>query len=174
VYMAMLLGATAILAGDPASAERAVRDAQTLVTDPDDHWYQAMLQVDLAHVMVAQGQFTDAAAALVELDHRPLPCDAEWVIRRHTARALLAARVGEPDRGFEDARAAVTAARRTGLIMNRAHAHCTLAELLAATGQADAAARELRRAVTIYETKANAVGAAAARTQFARLLASAP
>lgn len=174
VYMAMLVGATASLAGDPASAERAVRDAQTLVSDPDDHWYQAMLQADLAHVMLAQDHLADAAAAIAELDVRPLPCDAEWVIRRHTARALLAARVGEPDRGLDDARAALTAVERTGLIMNRAYAHRTLAELLAATGEADAAAQELRRALTIYETKANAIGAAATRTQFTRLFASAP
>jgi DNA-binding SARP family transcriptional activator len=174
VYQAMLVGVTAILAGDPAAAERAVRDAQTLVSDPDDHWYLAVLQEDLAYALLAQDRLAEAAAAIAEIDARPLPCDAEWVIRRHTARALLAARTGEHERGLEDARAAVAAAERTGLILNRANAHRAYAEALAATGQADAAARQLGRALTLYEAKANAIAVAATRTQFTHLLAAAP
>ena len=174
VYLAMLVSVTAILAGDPAAAERAVRDAQILVADPDDHWYLSVLQEDLAYALLAQGHLAEAAAAVAEIDARPLPCDAEWVIRRHVARALLAARTGDHERGLEDARAALAAAERTGLIMNRANAHRTYAEVLAATGKAEAAARQLRRALRLYEAKAHAIAIAATRAQFAQLLAGAP
>ena len=97
----------------------------------------------------------------------------EWVIKRLTARALLAAQAGEPERGLEDAQAAVAASDATGLILCRANAHRTLAELLWATGQNDAAAPAARRALALDESKANAAGAASTRERFARLLASA-
>jgi hypothetical protein len=58
--------------------------------------------------------------------------------------------------------------------MNRANAHRTYAEVLAATGQAEAAARQLRRALRLYEAKAHAIAIAATRAQFAQLLAGAP
>jgi DNA-binding SARP family transcriptional activator len=174
VYMAMLAGAMAMLAGHPAAAERALRDAETLVSDPDDHWYLSMIQGDLAQALLAQDRLADAAQAVAEMDARPIPADAEWVIRRHIARALLAARTGERERGLEDARAAVAVADRTALMMNRASAHRTLAELLAAAGDAHGAGQALRRALTLYEAKANAVAAAATRAQLAELLAGAP
>jgi DNA-binding SARP family transcriptional activator len=173
VYMAMLAGSMAMAAGDPAAAERALRDAQTLVSDPDDHWYLSMIQGDLSQALLAQDRLADAAAAVAEMDARPIPADAEWVIRRHIARALLAARTGERERGLEDARTAVAVADRTALMMNRANAHRTLAELLAMTGDADGAGRALRLALTLYEAKANTVAAAATRAQLAQLLAGA-
>ncbi|MEN3281189.1 MAG: hypothetical protein V7607_2329 [Solirubrobacteraceae bacterium] len=174
VYMAFVAAWIATLAGDPAAAERALRDARTLVSDPDDHWYVSMIEGDLAHALLAQDRLADAAAAIAELDARPVPCDAEWVIRRHIARALLAARTGEPEPGLADARSAVAAAERTGLIVARAHALCTQAEVLAATGDASAAADALRRAVSLYEAKGNAVTIAATRAQLTELLEGTP
>jgi DNA-binding SARP family transcriptional activator len=171
LYMTMLAGFTAMLAGDPIAAERAARDARVLVADPDDQWYLAWIQVDLAHALLAQGRLAGAAEAVAEIDGRPAPCDAEWVVRRHIARALLAARTGEPGRGLEDARAAVAAAERTGLTMSCAHAHHTRAELLAAAGHRQAAAQAVRRALSLYEAKGNATAIAATRAQFAQLLA---
>ena len=60
------------------------------------------------------------------------------------------------------------------MIANRANAHLTRAELLAATGDARAAAHDVRRALTLYNAKANVVAAAATQAQFAQLLAGAP
>ena len=98
------------------------------------------------------------------------PCDVEWMIKRHTARALLAAQAGEPERGIEDALAAVAAADTTRLVLCRANAHRTLAELLRATGRCEEAAHAVRRALALDEAKANAVTAAATRERFAALL----
>jgi hypothetical protein len=129
--------------------------------------------MDLTHALLAQDRLADAAAAIAELDARPIPCDVEWVIRRHMARALLAARTGEPERGVQDARAAIAAAQRTSLIVARADALRTQAELLTATGHTSAAADALRRALSLYEAKAHTVAIASTRAQLAQLAAGA-
>jgi Tetratricopeptide repeat len=56
------------------------------------------------------------------------------------------------------------------LILSRANAQRTLAELLWATGRTDEAVAAVRRALELDEAKANAVAAAATRTRFAALL----
>ena len=73
-------------------------------SDSDDRWYLSLINVDLAHAILAQGRLPEAADAVARIETAPAPCDAEWVIKRHTARALLAAQAGEPERGLEDAR----------------------------------------------------------------------
>ena len=174
VYMAFLAAWIEVFAGAPAAAERCLRDARAHFADPDDHWYLSMIDSDLVHSLLAQDRVDDAAATIAELDARPIPCDAEWVVRRHMARAVIAARSGDPERGLEDAREAVAIADRTGLIVYRADAHTTHAELLAATGDAKAAARALCRALSLQEAKANTIAAAATRRQLAQLLSGAP
>jgi DNA-binding SARP family transcriptional activator len=173
VYMTFLAAWVETLAGDPSAAERALRDAQTLVTDPEDQWYLSMIGSDLVHVLLAQDRLADAAATMAELDARPIACDAEWIIRCHTARALLAARTGEHELGLEHAHAAIAAAERTALIVFRADAHRAHAELLAATGDTSAAAEALRRALRLYEAKAHPLEVAATRAELARLPARA-
>ena len=173
VYLFLLEAIAETLAGDPAAAERAVRDARATIWDSDDRWDLSLTNVDLAHALLAQGRLPEAADAVARIETEPAPCDTEWVIKRLTARALLAAQAGEPERGLEDAQAAVAASDATGLILCRANAHRTLAELLWATGQTDAAAPAARRALALDESKANAAAAASTRQRFARLLASA-
>jgi DNA-binding SARP family transcriptional activator len=173
VYLAFLAAWVESLAGDPPAAERVLRDARTLISDPDDQWYLSMIGSDLVHVLLAQGRLAEAAATIAELDARPISCDAEWNIRCHTARAVLAARRGEHGLGLEEARAAIAAAERTGLIVFRADAHRAHAELLAATGRTSAAADALRRALRLYEAKGHALEVTATRAQLARLPAHA-
>ena len=97
------------------------------------------------------------------------PCDAEWVIKRHAARALVAVQAGDHERGLEEARAAVAVADPTSLIVYSANAYRTLAAVLQAGGQTDEAATAARRALSLDEAKGNAVAAAATRRQFATL-----
>ena len=131
-----------------------------------------MRYVDLAHAILAQGRLPEAAAAVARIETMQAPCDAEWVIKRHTARALLAAQSGDHEGGLPDARAAVAAADATGLIICRANAHRTLAELLWATGRTRDAATAAQTAVSLDEAKANVVAAAATRERFSALLGS--
>jgi DNA-binding SARP family transcriptional activator len=173
VYMAFFAGWIEMLAGDPPAAERVLRDAWTVFTDPDDHWYHSMIQGDLVNTMLAQGRVADAAAALAEMDARPIACDIDWVIRRDIARAVVVARTGDPERGLEHAGAAIAAAERTSLIVPRAEALTAYGELLAMTGDTSAAAAALRRALRLYEAKANVAATAAARARLEHVLAGA-
>ena len=171
-YLALLDAVAETLAGDPAAAERAALDAEAIVAESGDSWYLSLIYVDLAHAILAQGRFPDAADAIARIETLPAPCDVEWVIKRHTARALAAAQGGEPERGLDDAQAAVAATDATGLIVCSANAYRTLAELLWATGRSDAAATAARRALALDEAKANAVAAATMRQRFSGLFAS--
>jgi DNA-binding SARP family transcriptional activator len=171
-YLALLDAVAETLAGDPAAAERAALDAEAIVAESGDRWYLSLIHVDLAHAILAQGRFPDAADAVARIETLPAPCDVEWVIKRHTARALAAAHEGDPERGLEDAQAAVAATDATGLIVCSANANRTLAELLWATGRTDAAATAARRALALDDAKANAVAAATTRQRFSLLLGS--
>jgi len=44
-----------------------------------------MVNVDLAHAIIAQGRDADAVAAVERIDTVPVPCDLEWVVKRHAA-----------------------------------------------------------------------------------------
>jgi hypothetical protein len=59
-YLALLVALAELLAGDPVAAERAVRDAEAMVSGPGDRWYQGMVNVDLAQTIIAQGRDADA------------------------------------------------------------------------------------------------------------------
>ena len=101
-YLALLVALAETLAGDPVAAERAVRDAEAMVSGPGDRWYQAMVNVDLALTVIAQDRPADAAAVVEQIDAVPAPCDLEWAIKRHVARALVAG----PVAGLEEAETA--------------------------------------------------------------------
>jgi tetratricopeptide (TPR) repeat protein len=171
-YLALLEAIAETLAGEPGAAERAIRDAEASISESDSRWYLSFIYVDLAHAILAQGRLPEAADAVARIDTMPAPCDAEWVIKRHTARALLAAQSGDHEGGLQDARAAVAAADATGLIICRANAHRTLAELLWATDRPREAAAAAQAAVSLDEAKANVVAAAATRERFSALLGS--
>jgi DNA-binding SARP family transcriptional activator len=169
-YLALLDGIAETLAGNHAAAERAVRDAEAMISGSETRWYEAFIYADIAHAVLAQGRLDDAAAAVARIETLPAPCDTEWSIKRHTARALLAARQGNPERGLADARAAVAIGDATGLMICRANAHRTLAELLLAGGRPQDAAASALRALALDEAKGNTVAAANTRLRFAELL----
>ena len=159
-YMALFDAQLETLAGDAAAAERAVRDAERITAETGDRWFQATVRVDLAHALLRQGAWRDAAAAVDEIDALPAPSDAEWVVKRLGARALLAAHRGALDEALDHARAAASAADVTKLLTFRADAHRTLAEVLALAGDGPAAESAGREALRLYEAKGNAAAAA--------------
>jgi hypothetical protein len=97
----------------------------------------------------------------------PAPCDRQWVIKRHAARALAAAQRGDLERGLEEAHAAVTAAEGTGLVVFCANAYRTLAEVLLAAGRGEEASTAAGRALALDQAKGNIVAAVATRRRFA-------
>ena len=46
------------------AAERAVRDAEALISESDSRWYLSFIYVDLAHAILAQGRLPEAAEAV--------------------------------------------------------------------------------------------------------------
>jgi tetratricopeptide (TPR) repeat protein len=170
LYVSLLESVAEMLAGDPAGAEYAVRDAEASALESGDRWYQALVHIDLAHAVLEQDGRPDAPEHVARIEALAAPCDVEWRIKRHTARARLAARDGESERGLEEARAAVAEAEQTRLSLCRADAQRTLAQLLWDTGRTEEAAAAVRRALELDEAKANAVAAARTRSRFAALL----
>ena len=125
---ALLVALAETLAGDAVAAERAVRDAEAMVAGPGDRWYQAMVNVDLAHDRHRPGPLGDAAAVLERIEAMPAPCDVTWVIKRHIVRARLAAHAGDSGVALAEAEAAVAVAEPTSLLLARADAQRALAD----------------------------------------------
>ena len=166
-YLAHLDAFAETLAGDPVAAERALLDAVAIVSESGDRWVLSTMYVDLAHAILAQGGHPDAAEAVARIDTVPAPCDRQWVIKRHAARALAAAQRGDLERGLEEARAAVAAAEGTGLVVFCANAYRTLAEVLVAAGRGEEASTAAGRALSLDQAKGNLVAAVATRRRFA-------
>jgi len=126
------------------------------VAESGDRWFLSNLCIDLALAILAQGRHADAAEVAERVEAVPAPCDRQWVIKRHTVRALVASQRGDHDEGLQEARAAVAAAEGTGMVVFCANAYRTLAEVLLAAG----------RAIALDQAKGNAVAAAATRRRF--------
>ena len=173
-YLAHLDAFAETLAGDPVAAERALLDTEAIVSESGDRWFLSTVYVDLAHALLAQGRHLDAAEAVERIEMVPAPCDRQWVIKRHTARALVAAQSGNLEHGLEEAHAAVAAAEGTGLTVFCADAHRTLAELLQAANRNEEASTAAGRALALHQAKANTVAAAATRRRFTSLRGFSP
>lgn len=168
-YLAHLDAFAETLAGDPAAAERAALDAEAIVSESGDRWFLSTVYVDLAHAILAQGRHADAAEAVERIETVPSPCDSQWVIKRHTARALVASQRGDQELGLQEARAAVAAAEGTSLVVFCANAYRALAEVLLAAGRAEDASTAAARALALDQAKGNTVAAAATQRRFASL-----
>ena len=169
----------ALLDGDRRDAGRATRRRRSAPSATprrwspasETRWYLAFIYVDLAHAILAQGRVDEAAAAVARIETLPAPCDAEWAIKRHTARALLAAPRRRPR-----ARARGRARGRRG---RRRHRPADLprqrpphARRAAARdcGRPEEAAASALRALALDEAKGNTVAAASTRRRFADVL----
>ena len=73
-YLALLDGIAETLAGDPAAAERAVRDAEAMIAGSDTRWYLAFIYADLAHAILAQHRLPEAAEAVARIETLTAPC----------------------------------------------------------------------------------------------------
>ena len=172
-HLARLDALARTLAGDPAGSERAILEAKALVARTGDRWSLSTVYADHAHAALARGHGPRAARAVARIDTVPAPCDAEWVIKRHTARALLSARAGDHACALEEARAGVAAACKTELVLIHADAHRTLSTVLeAGGGDAEGAAAAAQSALALHEAKGNTVAAAEARGQLQSLQAA--
>ena len=86
---------------------------------------------------------------------------SEWVVKRRTARAWVAAATGDLRAGVEEARAAVTAIEGSGLILVNADVTRCWPVCSPSPGRTSAAAEAAARAAALYEAKGNVVAARA-------------
>ena len=132
--MAVFDALAEMLAGDAAAAERALDDAERVAIEIGDRWFESTIRVDRAHAILAQDRPDAAAEAVARIDDIPAPSDMEWLVKRHAARAKLAALEGDADRALGEARTATALADATGMFTFRADAHRDLAEVATRCG----------------------------------------
>ena len=103
----LLSAYVALLAGDPAAAEREMLDARAAFLAIGDGWFLSTISVDLPRPVYRQGRFGDAQALVDAIDEWPAPADLEWQIKRRGVRSLLLARDGRDEEALALATEAV-------------------------------------------------------------------
>ncbi len=162
-WMSLMDAQGEMLAGKPAAAASAARDTQRITRAIGDRWFLSAALVDYAHAILAQDRLDEAAAAVEAIDTVPAPSDMEWLIKRHTARAKLAARRNEAELGLTEARQAVELGDQTDFIVFRADAYRVLAHALLKAGRPHEAEEAAERSLALCEAKENVAAASRVR-----------
>jgi class 3 adenylate cyclase/tetratricopeptide (TPR) repeat protein len=140
-------------AGDPAAAERELREAIRVATEMGASRYVALYRTRIAHVLIDLDRDGDA---LDELEQARMYEDtAFW----KTARARILARRGETGEAVVLARAAEAFMADSDDITARANDLVDIAEVLRANDQPAEAARALTEAAALHEEKGNVLPA---------------
>jgi hypothetical protein len=149
--MALFDARMRLRAGDHRGAEEAIQDALRTGRRCGDRWVESTALVDLAHVVVAAGRRQDAARAVAEIDTVPAPRDTEWLVRRLTARSLLASLSANHEAAVRQASDAAAWVDGTQFLPLRSHVHWTRALALHHAGHRDQAVRaqETARALAL-------------------------
>ena len=151
----------AMLAGDPATAERYLRVEYESLKEMGERRYLATTAVDLASAIAAQGQARyDEATHLIAIGREAAAGEdlgAEALGQGLSARILA-------DRGRHSdavalARSAVALTAQTDLLSARAGILLDLAHVLAAAGRVPDARAAATEALDLYERKGNRPGA---------------
>ena len=162
-YCATVLGEIELLAGDPISAERVLRELCNELKRIHDWSHLASRAGDLAEALYAQNsldeaeEWTRTAETHAALDDR----DAQllWM----PVRAKILARHGELEEAEELARGAVVLSELSDALNRRAKVQCDLATVLRLSGRSSDAVSALEQALDLYEQKRNLAGAAHVR-----------
>jgi hypothetical protein len=163
--MALFDGQAELLAGDSAAAERAFDEAERIAVEIGDRWFESTILVDRAHAVLAQDRPDAAAEAVARIDDIPAGSDMEWRVKRHGARAKLAALEGDADRALDEARTAAALADTTEMFTYRADAHRDLAEIALRFARDTEARMATTTALGLYAAKENVAGAARLRAR---------
>jgi tetratricopeptide (TPR) repeat protein len=159
----LLSGYIELMAGDPVTAERAMRDAADGFREIGEGWFLSVTAVDLLRAVYEQGRYEDAFALLDTIDETPAP-DCEWVIKRRGVPARLLARRGEFAEAEKLAREGVAIAADSEFVVLHADVLLDLAEVLQLADRPDEAREATDQAVGIYERKGNVAAASTARS----------
>ncbi|MDX6493333.1 MAG: hypothetical protein QOH02_1268, partial [Gaiellaceae bacterium] len=158
----MEVGHTELLAGDPAAAERGLREGYAILGELGETGFRATVGSLLADALLRQGRDDEAGAMLDESATLGTEDDADFQVRLGAVRAQLLARSGELEEAERVARAAVAVAEQTDYSELRGGALVALGHVLQAAGRLDEASKAVERALGLYEEKGNRVAAEAA------------
>ena len=151
-------GQLEMLAEDPAAAERELREAIRLAIEMGASRYAALYRVQIAHVLIAQGRYGDAARELEQA------ADTHGgTVSWKTARARVLAARGEIEAAADLANEAAQEIAGNDDLTTNAETLIDLAEVRRAAGDGPGAASALAEAIALHAEKGNVVAAARCR-----------
>jgi tetratricopeptide (TPR) repeat protein len=165
-----MAGEIELLAGDPPTAERLLREACETLEQGGDWGHLASVAPLFARALLAQGRTKDAERPLELTSRRIIDDDSEAQILLHRARAKLATLTGDLAAAETLARRAVERAADGDVLNDHADALVDLAEAFDLNGRHEEATAALRDALQLYERKASTVSAERVRKQIAQRL----
>ncbi|UGS37043.1 BTAD domain-containing putative transcriptional regulator [Capillimicrobium parvum] len=151
-----------LLAGEPAAAERHLRDGYRLLEEMGDRALLSTTAAFLGQAVLAQGRDDEAGELAVLAAELTADDDLiTHVVWRGVRARSLAAR-GDAGEAVDLAREAVALAEPSDFLSHRGDAHLDLGIVLGAAGRREESARACESARALYEAKGNVVGAARA------------
>jgi predicted Zn-dependent protease len=157
-------GQLEMLAEDPAAAERELHEAIRLAVEMGASRYAALYQVQIAHVLIAQGRCEDAAGELERASDL-----YDGVVTWKTAHARVLASRGEIGAAVALAKEAAQEVAGSDDLTTHAETLIELAEVLRASGDGRGAAGALSEAIALHTEKENLVAAARSRERLLEL-----
>lgn len=169
--LASAAGFAEMLAGDPAAAERELREGLAVLerSDMTGSYFGMGLRDELAQALYALGRY-DEARELSELSEREAAQDdVQAQVQWRALRSKLLAREGQVDKAEAVARAAVALVERTEFLIVHANGLMDLGEVLRLAGRPSEAISAVEDARRLYERKGDRVSAGRAEAALAEL-----
>jgi len=162
------LGHLELAAGEPAAAERVLRDSWDVLTEMGLNSSLGETAVPLAEAVFEQGRHEEAAEVLRAVKDEWASGDASIAGPRLAMRARLQAAEGFPVIALQTAERALRVVRPTDLLCLRADTLLVHAEVARIAGEEETAAAGAADALRISRAKGYAVGLARARVEAAQ------
>jgi tetratricopeptide (TPR) repeat protein len=161
---AMLSGRLELLAGDPARAERELREGYETLERLGETGYLSTVVALLAEAVRAQGRLEEAVQLSEASERASAPDDFDSQATWRNVRARALAQQGALAEAERLARESVALLEPTDFLVNRAESHGALADVLRLCGRPEEAAAALEEALRLYQRKGDLVSAARSRT----------
>jgi tetratricopeptide (TPR) repeat protein len=150
---AFVTGRLEMSVGDPAAAERVLRESRDRLEEMGEHGWLSTILAGHADALYALDRYEEAYAATERSDEVGASDDLATQILWRSARAKVLARWGRPDEAEALAREAVRIADSTEGTLWQADAYRALADVMAILRRPDEEGRALREALGRYEEK---------------------
>ncbi|HKD32913.1 MAG TPA: NB-ARC domain-containing protein [Gaiellaceae bacterium] len=158
-----------MLAGEPAAAERIVRESFAQLESMGERAYLSSAAALLADDLCAQGELDEAERLSHVSEDASAPDDLFSQVLWRSARARIRSRRGDASGAEALARDAVALAEKTDLLNTQGDTLAALGEVLAAAGKPAEAAATLEQAASRFEQKGNTASLELVRAALAAL-----